>query len=208
MSGTGQRQGGLENEKLSRLLCDLQRAKIGRQTYLAIQLMLLTFVRPSELVRAEWSEIHIEKREWLLPPSRMHRSQRSFVPLSSQATEILSELRLLHTNPWYLFPCRHRRSHHMSDRTLYAALKRIGYHATITGPDFREQAINLLIDNVGSGSHTSHKQFVQPIAADDLQVFYDGELSPVSMELMQKWGSYVEELFEGNVSAVPSLSTL
>ncbi len=79
MSGTALQQGGLDNEKLSWLLRDLQRAKIARQTYLALQLMLHTFVRPSELVRAEWSETHIEKREWLLPPRSLGKPEMAML---------------------------------------------------------------------------------------------------------------------------------
>ena len=80
------------------------KARMYRQTYLAIQLMLLTFVRTSELVEAEWSEINFETAMWVIPEDRMKKDKAHLVPLSRQAVEVLKELKEINGKKKYVFP--------------------------------------------------------------------------------------------------------
>jgi integrase len=61
----------------------------------ALQLAPLVFVRPGELRTAEWSEIDLDAAEWRIPAERMKMREAHIVPLSTQAVEILQELRPL-----------------------------------------------------------------------------------------------------------------
>ena len=67
--------------------------RLTRQTFLAIKLMLLTFVRTSELIEAKWGEIDFEKAMWTIPAERMKMNRSHLVPLSRQSTAILQEPR-------------------------------------------------------------------------------------------------------------------
>ncbi|HKH20015.1 MAG TPA: integrase arm-type DNA-binding domain-containing protein, partial [Gammaproteobacteria bacterium] len=64
-------------------------------TRLALQLLMLTFVRSGELRGARWDEFDFTRAEWRIPPSRMKMSTEHVVPLSWQAIEVLDELRRL-----------------------------------------------------------------------------------------------------------------
>lgn len=61
-----------------------------------------TFCRPSEVRTIEWSEIDLEKKEWLIPAEKMKMRKSHRVPLSSQCIKILKEMQGLDEK--YVFP--------------------------------------------------------------------------------------------------------
>jgi integrase len=73
-------------------------------TRCALRLAPLTFVRPGELRKAEWSEIDLEQAEWRIPAERMKMRAIHIVPLSVQAVTILRELHPLTGSACYVFP--------------------------------------------------------------------------------------------------------
>jgi integrase len=92
------------------------------RTRLALKLIVLTFVRTTELRAARWSEIeNLEGNEpmWRIPPERMKMKREHVVPLAPQAVDILRELRALpgsSASPFF-FPSRSRDGH-MSNNTM------------------------------------------------------------------------------------------
>lgn len=121
-------------------------------TKLALQLAPLVFVRPGELRGAEWSEVSIERAEWRIKAERMKMKTEHIVPLSTQAVDVLKELRLLSGNSRYLFPSIRTLSRHMSENTLNGALRRLGYGSDeMTGHGFRSMASTLLNESGWNG---------------------------------------------------------
>ena len=57
-------------------------ARLYPLTRLAIRLMMLTFVRTSELIEARWEEFDLEGAQWVIPPERMKMRRPHVVPLS------------------------------------------------------------------------------------------------------------------------------
>jgi integrase len=58
----------------------------------AIQLLILTGQRRSEVLEAEWSEIDLPGRLWTVPRERSKTDSAHLVPLSDAAADLLSEL--------------------------------------------------------------------------------------------------------------------
>jgi integrase len=73
-------------------------------TKLAAKLLLLTFVRKTEICEATWDEFDIENAKWLIPAERMKMKDAHVVPLSTQALETLDTLRPYSLGSKYLFP--------------------------------------------------------------------------------------------------------
>lgn len=96
-------------------------------TKIALQLMALLFPRPGELRAAEWVEFDFNRAIWTIPAShnKMRRPHR--VPLSRQAVELLSVLKPLCGASNLLFPSVRSLSRPISDNTMNAALRRLGY---------------------------------------------------------------------------------
>src|SRR5262249_42123776 len=107
------------------------------QTRLALRLLLLTFVRTTELRAAEWDEIDWNKAEWRIAAGRMKMKELHIVPLSAQAMTVLRELEKLSGKRPYVFPNEHNPLTFMSENTMLYALYRMGYHSRATGHGFR-----------------------------------------------------------------------
>ena len=96
-------------------------------TRIALQLQAILAQRPGELRHAEWAEIDFPNATWSIPAERMKMRRPHLVPLPQQALDGLDELRRITGNGRYLFPSL--RSYHrpMSENTLNAAVRRLGY---------------------------------------------------------------------------------
>ena len=98
-----------------------------RSTRLALQLLSLTALRLGELRMAEWEEIDEAKAIWTVPAHRAKMRRPHAVPLSRQTLGYLQELRELTGWGKLLFPSVRSSKRCMSDNTLNAALRRMGY---------------------------------------------------------------------------------
>lgn len=96
-------------------------------TRLALQLLSLTALRPGELRMAEWEEVDEAKAIWTVPAHRAKMRRPHAVPLSRQALQCLKQLRDLTGWGKLLFPSVRSSKRCMSDNTLNAALRRMGY---------------------------------------------------------------------------------
>ncbi len=129
--------------EIPQLLCDIDALNSNLSKY-ALQLIMLTFVRTSELIEACWDEIDWEKREWNIPKERMKMKRPHIVPLSKQALEILKELHQITGKRGYLFYSSASMSKHISNGTILAALRRMGYATRMSGHGFRTLASTIL----------------------------------------------------------------
>lgn len=113
------------------LLDKLDAYKGKAETVIALRLLLLTFVRPSELREARWVEFDLNavdaQREpaatWTIPGERMKRGRPHVVPLSKQATALLRQLHKLTGSGDLLFPHSTRKGEAMSRNTFLRALR-------------------------------------------------------------------------------------
>ncbi|MEX0328050.1 MAG: tyrosine-type recombinase/integrase [Ruegeria sp.] len=96
-------------------------------TRIALQLLALLAQRPGELRHARWSEFDETERVWAIPAGKMKMRRDHFVPLADQAIKVLDELRPLTGQSEYLFPSLRSWHRPMSENTMNAALRRMGY---------------------------------------------------------------------------------
>ena len=111
----------------------------------ALKLTPHVFQRPGEIRQMEWTEIDFEKAVWMIPTTRMKMREPHTVPLSRQAVVILREMRTLSGSGRYVFPSVRTRARPISDNTVNAALRRMGYSKEqMTAHGFRTSASSLL----------------------------------------------------------------
>ena len=166
-------------------------------TKLALQLAPLVFVRPGELRGAEWAEINIERREWRIKAERMKMRTEHIVPLSTQAVDVLKELRLLSGNSRYLFPSIRTLSRNMSENTLNGALRRLGYSSDeMTAHGFRSMASTLLNESGWNGDAIERQ--LAHAETNSIRAAYNyAEHLPKRRKMMQAWADYLDELKVG-----------
>ena len=111
----------------------------------ALQLLALTFVRPGELRNAEWAEFDLATGLWVIPAGRMKMRRPHRVPLAPQAIAILKRLHAITGRGALLFPSVRSATRCISENTLNAALRRLGYgKEDMTGHGFRAAASSML----------------------------------------------------------------
>jgi integrase len=162
------------------------------QTKLALRLLLLTFVRTTELRAAEWTEIDWDKAEWRIPAERMKMKQMHIVPLSMQAVAVLRQLKQLSGKREHVFPNQHKPATFMSENTMLYALYRMGYHSRTTGHGFRSTASTILNEH-GFRADVIERQLAHS-ERDTVRAAYNhAQYLPERRKMMQWWADYLHK---------------
>ena len=178
---------------------DLLRAIDGYQgspiTRAALRLAPLVFVRPGELRHAEWPDINLKSAEWRIPPEKMKHRRIHLVPLSRQAITILKELQPLTGHGQYLFPGRRSPRRPMSENTINAALRNLGYDKNqMTGHGFRSMASTLLNEQ-GCWHPDAIERQLAHVERNNVRAAYNyAEYLDERKRMMQAWADYLESL--------------
>ncbi len=186
---------------------ELLRTMAGYQgsfvTCCALRLAPLLFVRPGELRKAEWAELNLEAAEWRLPASRMKMKQDHIVPLSSQALAILNELHPLTGSGRYVFPGARSHRRMMSENTVNAALRRLGYAKDeMSGHGFRAMARTILDEVLGVRPDLIEHQLAHAVRDPNGRAYNRTAHLPERRKMMQQWADYLDKLKAG-VEVIP-----
>jgi len=128
---------------------ELLRAIDGYQgdytTQLALKLAPYVMLRPGEIRHAEWSEVDFDRKQWKIPADKMKMNRPHIIPLSQQVVEILKTIEPITGQDKYIFPSLRSKDRPMSENTLNAALRRLGFvKEEMTSHGFRGMASTLL----------------------------------------------------------------
>ncbi len=163
-------------------------------TRIGLQLLTLLFPRPGELRLAQWPEFDLQRALWTIPASRMKMRRPHRMPLPRQALELLSALRLI-SNGNFLFAGVRSPSRPISDGTLNAALRRLGYTKDeATGHGFRATASSLLNES-GKWHPDAIERQLAHIEGNSVRAAYArGEHWDERVSMMQWWADYLDQL--------------
>jgi integrase len=164
------------------------------QTRLAVVLLILTFVRTTELRGATWDEIDLEKAEWRIPAERMKMRRDHIVPLSSQAIAAFKELQRLNGQWRFVFPNPYKPIKHMSENAVLYALYRMGYHSRTTGHGFRHTASTILNESGLFDSDVIERQLAHVQGNKVRGVYNHAEYLPERRKMMQWWADYLDKV--------------
>jgi integrase len=167
-------------------------------TLAALKLAPLVFVRPGELRQAEWAEIDLEGAIWRIPPERMKMKATHLVPLSSQAVAVLRELQPLTGQGRYMFPGLRSASRPMSENTVNAALRRLGYSGNeMTGHGFRSVAATRL-NEMGWNPDAIERQLAHAESNKVRDAYtHAAQYLDQRKQMMQAWADYLDVLRKG-----------
>ena len=191
--------------KVGELLRAIDGYKGGFVTLCALRLAPLFFLRPGELRQAEWAEFDIDHATWNIPVDRLklstsekirRKGEFHLVPLADQACYILQELHALTGSGRYVFPSTRTASRPMSDNTVNAALRRLGYDTKteMTGHGFRAMARTILDEILHVRPEIVEHQLAHAVR-DPLGRAYNRTTHlPERRKMMQEWADYLEKL--------------
>lgn len=165
-------------------------------TRAALKLIALTFVRTSELIEADWSEFDLEAAEWRVPAQRMKMRTPHVVPLSRQAVDELRCLYALRSLSSRLFPGERDHEKSMSNNTILAALRRMGYAGRMTGHGFRGVASTILHEQGFDHAHIELQLAHQE--RDEISAAYNyATYLPQRRKMMQWYADHLDALRQG-----------
>ncbi len=173
-------------------------------TLAALKLLPLVFVRPGELRHAEWLEFDLEAAVWHIPAERMKMGAAHIVPLSKQAVAILRALYPLTGPRGYVFPSVRTSTRPMSENTVNAALRRLGYSKDeMTGHGFRAMASSRL-NEMGWTPDAIERQLAHA-ESNAVRAAYSHGAAYLDerRRMMQAWADYLDGIKTGgNVVAL------
>jgi integrase len=171
----------------------------------ALMLSPLLFVRPGELRAAEWSEIDLEAAQWIIPGSKMKMKMDHLVPLSTQAVELLRSVRALTGNGKYVFPSVRTGDRCMSENTINAALRGMGYSKEVmTGHGFRAMARTIMDEVLGERVDLIEHQLAHAVKDPNGRAYNRTAHLPARRAMMQRWSDYLDTIRQGGDVVVAS----
>ncbi|MBN8672170.1 MAG: integrase arm-type DNA-binding domain-containing protein [Chitinophagales bacterium] len=172
------------------------RPRLFRQTVLATKLLLLTFVRTSELINATWNEFDLENNMWTIPAQRMKMRQPHQVPLSRQTLSILNELRSLYPKADYILPSVFNWQKPISNNTVLKGLERLGYKGKMTGHGFRALALSTIKQKLGYRHEVVDRQLAHAPKNNVDKAYDRADFIEERIIMMQDWADYIDKLKE------------
>jgi integrase len=167
----------------------------------ALRLAPLVFVRPGELRRAEWNEIDLDGAMWRIPAAKMKMRDEHLVPLSAQAVIIFRELRPLTGAGRFVFPSNRTSLRPMSENTINAALRRLGYEQNeMTAHGFRAMA-STRMNELGWRSDVIERQLAHAERNKVRAAYNRAQHLPDRKQLMQDWADELDRL---RVTIIPA----
>ena len=163
----------------------------------AMKLSPLVFVRPGELRQAEWTEIDLDGARWNIPAAKMKMRAEHLVHLSTQAVAILRELNPLTGRGKYIFPGERSASRPLSDGTINAALRRLGFDKdTMTAHGFRAIASTRL-NEIGWAPDVIERQLAH-VEKNKVRAAYNrAQYLDERIRMLQAWADYLDGLRAG-----------
>lgn len=191
----------LDEKEFPEFLFKLEEYDGDLQTKLALKLLILTFVRTTELRGARWEEFDFDKNEWRIPAERMKMREVHIVPLSKQILAILEELKPLTGYREHLFPNRFKPMTYISENTMLYAMYRMGYHSKATPHGFRALASTILNEK-GFRPDVIERQLAHAERNKVRAAYNRAEYLPERRDMMKWWGDYVERAAKGGGNVV------
>jgi integrase len=160
-----------------------------------LQLSPYVFVRPTELRTAEWSELDLDAGVWRIPAPKMKGRQEHVVPLSRQAVALFRAARALTGDGRYVFPSIRTPLKPMSENTVNAGLRRLGFtKEEMTAHGFRAMASTLLNES-GKWSADAIERALAHKDKDVVRAAYHrGTHWNERVEMAQWWADYLDTL--------------
>ncbi|GAC1505478.1 MAG: integrase arm-type DNA-binding domain-containing protein [Steroidobacteraceae bacterium] len=207
---TGDLRGALQHAEKKHYAAITDPAKVGGlmrsihayaghlYTVAALKLSPLVFLRPGELRTAEWAEIDLEAAEWRIPGSKMKMKNDHIVPLSRQAVEVLRSVQPITGHGRYVFPSLRTGERPMSENTVNAALRGMGYPKEVmTAHGFRATARTIMDEVLGERVDLIEHQLAHAVKDANGRAYNRTAHLPARREMMQRWSDYLDRLRVG-----------
>lgn len=167
----------------------------------ALKLSPLLFQRPGEVRSMEWSELDFKNAEWRIPGIKMKMKIDHIVPLARQAIELLRSVQRMSGHGRYVFPSIRTGERCMSENTINAALRSMGYGKEVmTAHGFRAMARTILDEVLGERVDLIEHQLAHAVKDPNGRAYNRTAHLPARRKMMQTWADYLDRLRAGDAA--------
>lgn len=188
-------------DELPGFLAALERndPRLFLRTRRAMKLLMLTFVRTTELIAAKWQEFDLENCQWVIPAERMKMGQPHIVPLSRQVLALLREQKeeTSHLATDWVFPGQVRPKDHMSNNTILSAIRALGFQGRMTGHGFRALAMSTIKEKLGYRHEVVDRQLAHAHRSKIDRAYDRAQFLDEREAMMQAYANYIDAIAGG-----------
>jgi integrase len=180
---------------LGQLMREIEHFDGQATTRIGLQLLAILAQRPGEIRNAKWAEFDFSNKIWAIPAEKMKMRRDHLVPLPAQAIALLDELRRMNGNGEYLFPSLRTWKRPMSENTLNAALRRMGY----SGDEMTAHGFRASFSTLANESGLWHADAIERALAhvekkEVRRAYARGEHWEERVRLADWWAGYIDEI--------------
>ncbi|WP_049252644.1 tyrosine-type recombinase/integrase, partial [Neisseria elongata] len=189
----------LPREELTEFYRRLMLADVEHSNRIGLLLIMLVFVRNTELRGGKWEEIDFQSATWTIPAERMKHEKTApksphVIPLADWPLELLAELREITGRTPYLFPSRTKAEGFISENTLGKIMNSMGYKGRATPHGFRALASSILNEQ-GYNPDAIERQLAH-VEEDRIRAAYNrADYMDERREMMQWYSDYLRERY-------------
>lgn len=188
----------LEPAKFGAFLRAIDEFQGSPVTALALRIGPHVFVRPGELRHAQWEELDLDNAIWRIPAGRMKARRPHAVPLSPQVVALFRELQPLTGPKGFVFPAIHTSLRPMSENTVNAAFRRMGFGKDeVTAHGLRSTASTLLNES-GQWNPDAIERALSHGFSDSVRgAYHRGQHWDERVRMATWWSDYLDTLRVG-----------
>ncbi len=167
---------------------------------MAMQLIILTATRTSEVIEAKWSEFDLDAGLWVIPKERMKGFREHRVPLSKQALAVLEQVNWDNKMSEFVFPSA-KPDRAISNMTCLAVLKRMG-RSDLTVHGFRSTFRDWAAESTAYPRDVCEMALAHAIEDKSEAAYRRGDLLEKRTRLMIEWATFCDTNL-GDADVIP-----
>lgn len=162
---------------------------------LALELLILTATRTSEVIEAKWNEFDLQAKVWIIPAHRMKAGKEHRVPLNTRAMEILEHLKTIRVNS-YLFPSSLHKERALSNMALLAMMRKMPKYADFVPHGFRSTFRDWAAETTEYSNETVELALAHTIQNKAEAAYRRQDQLEKRTYLMGDWEGFIEKRME------------
>lgn len=168
-------------------------SRLGLRMALALELILLTLARKSELRLARWEHIDLDKRVWEIPAELSKTGVPHIVYLSGRAVEILEQLRRLAGRAEVVLPARESLTQPVTASALNKAVARVKWGMPGWTPHDLRRTGATILNELGYNADVIEKALNH--AARGIRAVYNrAQYAEQRRQMLEEWATWLERL--------------
>jgi integrase len=155
----------------------------------ALEFLILTAARTGEVIGAQWDEIDLEEKTWVVPAARMKAGREHRVPLSATAVVVLQQMKEIRESE-FIFRGG-KKGKPLSNMAMLAVLKRM-QRGELTAHGFRSSFRDWAAERTNFPHEVAEMALAHTVGDKVEAAYRRGDLLQKRRQIMDTWARFCE----------------